>query len=136
MSRKIQLNAALTLALAAVAALTEKLVAADAKVVNLQNQLANIDAIEALAVGSTVVVVVGRGETRQEVEGVIRAIKAGEVTVQGEGAEAVEVVGDRTFKVEVSRTGDEFDSEFVVVKESQVKLELSEAGAEQEEAAE
>lgn len=122
MSRKTQLNAALILAVGAVANFAEKLTAAEAKVSTLEGQLKNIDAIEALDVGSEVLVSVGRGETRQEVVGTIRAIKAGEVTVEGEGEEAVTTVGDRTFKVEVSRTGDEFDSEFVVVKESQVQI--------------
>lgn len=125
MSRKIATQNALVLAVAAVAALNEKLVAATDKVAALQNQLDNFDAIEALDVGSEVLVQVGRGETRQELVGTIKAVKAGEITVEGEGEEAREVVGDRTFKVEVSRTGDEFDSEFVVVKESQVKLPAS-----------
>lgn len=135
MSRKNQLNAALILAVAAASNFAEKLSAAQAKVTTLEGQLKNIDAIEALGVGSEVLVTVGRGETRQDVVGTIRAVKAGEVTTEGEGEEAVTTVGDRTFKVEVSRTGDEFDSEFVVVKESQVSIPAVEAAEGEEEAA-
>lgn len=137
MSRKIQLNSALTLAIALRNSLTEKLDAAGAKVAALTNQLANLDAIEALGVGSEVRIKVGRGETRQEVVGVIRAVKAGEVTVveATEEAEAYEVVGDRTFKVEFSRSGDSFDSEFAIVAESLVSLPVTDE-AEEEAAAE
>lgn len=138
MSRKIQLNTALTAAAALSASLSEKLVAAQAKVITLTNQLANLDAIEALGIGSEVLIKIGRGDTRQEVLGTIRAVKAGDVTVveATETTEAYEVVGDRTFKVEFSRTGDEFDSEFAVVAESQVSLPASEEAAEEEQAAE
>ena len=67
--------------------------------------------------------------------GVITAVKPGEVTVEGEGEDAREVVGDRLFKVKVSRTGDDFDAEFVTVPESKVELPATEA-AEGAEAAE
>lgn len=138
MSRKIQLNSALTLAIALRNSLTEKLDAAGAKVAALTNQLANLDAIEALGVGSEVVIKVGRGETRQEVVGVIKAVKAGEVTMveATEEAEAYEVVGDRTFKVEFSRSGDSFDSEFAIVAESAVSLPVTDEAEEEEAAAE
>jgi hypothetical protein len=132
MSRKIQLTNALTLAIAAVAALEVKFAAASEKSSTLQSQVDNLDAIEALVVGDSIKIKVGRGDTRQEVVGTIRAIKAGEVAVveATEEVEAYEVVGDRTFKVEFTRTGDEFDNEYAVVPESQVSLVVEETAAE------
>lgn len=128
MSRKIQLTNALAIAIASVGNLSDKLIAAESKVETLQGQVDNLDAIEALGVGSEVLIKVGRGETRQEVVGTIRAVKPGEVTVveATEEAEGYEVVGDRIFKVEFSRTGDAFDTEFAVVPESQVSLPVNE----------
>jgi protein involved in polysaccharide export with SLBB domain len=126
MSRKIQLTNALNLAIAAVASFTDKLAAAQEKVENLQSQVTNIDAIEALKVGDSVEFKVGRGETRTTVVGTIRQIKAGEVKVEGEGEDAVTTVGDRLFKLEFSRSGDEFDSEFTVQPESQVSIPAAE----------
>ncbi len=136
MSRKANLIVLLTSAEAAVATLVEKLEAAKAKVVTLQGQIANFDALEALDVGSEVIVVVGRGETKVETIGTIRAVKAGDlIPAKEEGGEPT--VGERLFKVEVSRTGDAFDSEFVTVRESQVSIPVSEvdAGTTAEEAA-
>jgi hypothetical protein len=124
MSRKIQLTASLSLALAAVVTAADRLGAAESKAETLQNQVDNLDAIEALGVNSEVLIKVGRGDTRQEVLGIIRAVKPGEVTVIEATAEAdgYEVVGDRTFKVEFTRTGDAFDNEYTVLPESQVSV--------------
>lgn len=127
MSRKIQLANALSLAIAAAITAAERAGAAEAKVATLQNQVDNLDAIEALTVGSEVLIKVGRGETRQEVLGTIRAVKLGEVTQVEATAdtEAYEVVGDRTFKVEFTRSGDAFDNEYTVLPESQVSIPQS-----------
>lgn len=126
----------------AIAALEAKLTKAQETAANLaekladqQNLLANLAAIEALGVGSSIVVTVGRAETKQKLVGEIVAVKPGEVTIEGEGEDAREVVGDRLFKVKVSRTGDDFDAEFVTVPESKVELPATEA-AEGAEAAE
>lgn len=131
MSRKNQLTNALTLALAAVVTAADRLSAAESKAETLQNQVDNLDAIEALGVNSEVLIKVGRGDTRQEVLGIIRAVKPGEVTVIEATAEAegYEVVGDRTFKVEFTRTGDAFDNEYTVLPESQVSIPADEEAA-------
>ena len=123
MSRKAQLIAAITAA-------TEARVKAEQRVANLLakeeeliRQSQQLAAIEALDVGSQVLVKVGRGETRAEVVGTIRAVKPGESRTEEDGSV---ITSDRLFKVEVSRSGDEFDAEFVVVSESQVGLVYAE----------
>lgn len=127
MSRKIALTASLTTAIAAATKLAEKLEAQNAKVADLKDKIASIDAIEALDVGSSVIVVIGRADTRQEVIGRIVAVKAGEVipaVVNEETGEEVKpaCVGPRLFKVEFTRSGDAFDNEFTITDEDKVRI--------------
>lgn len=117
MSRKAQLIAAIEATTAARAKAEQRVSQLIAKEEDLLRQVRELDAIEALDVGSQVLVKVGRGETRVEVVGTIRAVKPGETRVEADGSVSTR---ERLFKVEVSRSGDEFDAEFVVVSESQV----------------
>ena len=119
MSRKAQLIAAIEATAAARAKAEQRVANLLAKEEELNRQVRELDAIEALDVGSQVLVKVGRGETRAEVIGTIRAVKPGESRTEEDGSV---IVSDRLFKVEVSRSGDEFDVEFVVVPESQVGI--------------
>ena len=132
MSRKNALIAAIAAATLSVDNLAAKLETAKAKVATLTGQLAAFDALESLDVGSVVIVSVGRGDTRVETTGTIRAVKPAElIPAKEEGGEPT--LGERQFKVEVTRTGDAFDSEFVIVRESQVgipQVEASEEAAE------
>ena len=132
MSKKSAITTALTAIAGTIATLQEKLAAAIEKQANLQNQLDNFDRIAALDVGSEVVVTIGRGETKATVVGVIEAVKPGEVIPATETEE--ESVGPRTFKIKATRTGDEFDAEFVVLTEDKVSLpeveEVTEEAAE------
>ena len=121
----------LAIIVASIATIEAKIVKALETVENLQAKLAeqlnlrdNFAAIEALAEGYQVRVTVGRAETKQELIGTIVAVRPGEVTVDDEG---VESVGERLFKVKVTRTGDEFDAEFVTVSESRVGIVQAEA---------
>lgn len=119
MSRKAQLIAAIEATAAARAKAEQRVTQLIAKEEDLLRQVRELDAIEALDVGSQVLVKVGRGETRVEVIGTIRAVKPGETRVEADGSVSTT---ERLFKVEVSRSGDEFDAEFVVVSESQVGI--------------
>lgn len=119
MSRKAQLIAAIEATAAARAKAEQRVANLLAKEEELNRQVRELDAIEALDVGSQVLVKVGRGETRTEVIGTIRAVKPGESRTEEDGSV---ITSDRLFKVEVSRSGDEFDAEFVVVPESQVGI--------------
>lgn len=119
MSRKAQLIAAIEATAAARAKAEQRVAHLLAKEEELNRQVRELDAIEALDVGSQVLVKVGRGETRAEVVGTVRAVKPGESRTEEDGSV---ITSDRLFKVEVSRSGDEFDAEFVVVPESQVGL--------------
>lgn len=124
----------LSIIIASIATIEAKIVKALETVENLQAKLAeqlnlrdNFAAIEALAEGSQVRVTVGRAETKQELVGTIVAVRPGEVSQNEEGEE---VVGERLFKVKVTRTGDEFDAEFVTVAESRVGIVQTEASEE------
>lgn len=120
MSKKSVITAALIAIAETIANLNAKLATAIEKQATLQNQLDNFDRIAALDVGSEVVVTIGRGETKATVVGVIEAVKPGEVIPATEDSE--ESVGPRTFKIKATRTGDEFDAEFVVLTEDKVSL--------------
>lgn len=122
MSKLVIIVAAIETLQAKIAKALETVESLQVKLAEQENLRDNFAAIEALGVGSSVVVTVGRGETRQELVGVIEAVKPGEVTVEGEGEDATEVVGERLFKVKVSRTGDAFDAEYVTVSESRVGI--------------
>jgi len=124
MSRKAQLISAIEATAAARAKAEQRVANLLAKEDELNRQVRELDAIEALDVGSQVLVKVGRGETRAEVIGTIRAVKPGESRTEEDGSV---IVSDRLFKVEVSRSGDEFDAEFVVVPESQVGVVTADA---------
>lgn len=133
MSNKSAISALLIAAQASVDTLKTKYDAAIAKVANLQAKLDNFDALAALTTGSPVLVSVGRGENKIIVEGVITAVKPGEVSVNEETGE--ETVGERLFKVKYSRTGDDFDAEFGTFYEGKVGLPGTAAGAEEEDEA-
>ena len=124
MSRKAQLIAAIEANTAARVKAEQRVAQLLTKEAELILQVQQLDAIEALDVGSQVLVKVGRGETRAEVVGTIRAVKPGESRTEEDGSV---ITSDRLFKVEVSRSGDEFDAEFVVVPESQVSVVTAEA---------
>ena len=119
MSRKAQLIDAIESTSAARVKAEQRVAQLLAKEEDLLRQVRELDAIEALDVGSQVLVKVGRGETRAEVIGTIRAVRPGETSVWEDGSV---ITRERLFKVEVSRSGDEFDAEFVVVSESQVGI--------------
>lgn len=114
--------------IATIATLTTKLEAAEAKATEItlkleaaKAELATIAATQNAGVGSKVIILVGRGDTRREVEAIIRAAR------DKDGAEGV-----RTLKVEytgaftagfegVTRfTPDAFSNEFTVIDSTSI----------------
>lgn len=112
MSRKESLNAQLAAAEEVYGKAMDRCKVAFAKVEGIKAQLVGIEAIEALTVGDSCYITVGRADTRAEVAAVIEAVKAGETEAD-----------PRVFKLKYTRTGDDFDAEYTVQTEAQVRLQ-------------
>lgn len=110
MSRKIALIASIQTLTALILSSQEKLDAAN-------SQLAQFDAIAAVDVGSNVVFLIGRAETRREVTGLVKAVRQEEGVTQEDGSV---LEGKRSFKVEYTETGDAFDAVVSAIAESQI----------------
>lgn len=110
-ARKSALIAAIATLAATIATATEKQQA-------LQLQVDAFDAIEAVDVGSNIVFLIGRADTRREVVGSVKAVRKEADTTDEEGN--ITAYGKRVFKVEYTETGDAFDAVQCVVADAQV----------------
>ncbi len=114
MSAKI--IAAIATAAASIETLTAKLATAQEKHALLTAELAAIESVKDVAVGDTVIIAVGRADTRRNVEAVVRAAKA-ELDDKGHRTLKVEYTGAFTqgFEGVIKFTPDAFSNEFSVI---------------------
>lgn len=119
MSAKI--IAAIAAAAAQIETLTAKLAAATEKHTLLTAELATIEAVKDVGVGNLVIIAVGRGDTRRNVEAIVRAAKH-EADENGHRTLKVEYTGAFTpgFEGVIKFTPDAFSNEFSVISTSSI----------------
>jgi hypothetical protein len=125
-ARKIALTATIETTTAAIAKLDEKRATLLAKIEDALAELSIFDAIAAVGKDSVVYIVVGRGDTRREVEAVVRAVKD-KTDAEGNVVEGVKVLKVEYtsaftpgFTGRIAFTPEAFSNDFAVIESTSI----------------